>query len=44
MKVVVAKLKAEVDKLDVVKLNAILVDLSKLSNEINNQVVKKNQA
>ena len=36
MKVVVAKLKAEVDKLDVVKLNAILVDLSKLSNEINN--------
>ena len=44
MKVVVAKLKAEVDKLDVVKLNAILVDLSKLRNEINNQVVKKNQA
>ena len=36
MKVVVAKLKAEVYKLDVVKLNAILVDLSKLSNEINN--------
>ena len=36
MKVVVAKLKGEVDKLDVVKLNAILVDLSKLSNEINN--------
>ena len=36
-----ASLKAEIDKLDVDKLKAASVDLSKLSNVVNNEVVKK---
>ena len=36
-----ASLKAEVDKIDVDKLKAVPVDLSKLSNVVNNDVVKK---
>ena len=36
-----ACLKAEVDKLDIDKLNIALVVLSKLSNVVNNEVVKK---
>ena len=36
-----AKLKAEVDKIDVDKLKTVPVDLSKLSNVVNNEVVKK---
>ena len=35
-----AKLKAEVDKIDVVKLKTVSVDSSKLSNIVNNDVVK----
>ena len=34
-------LKAEVDKIDVEKLKAVPIDLSKLSNVVNNEVVKK---
>ena len=34
-------LKAEIDKIDVGKLKAVLVDLSKLSNVVNNEVVTK---
>ena len=33
-------LKAEIDKIDVGKLNTVSVDLSKLSNIVNNEVVK----
>ena len=36
-----ASLKAEVDKIDVEKLKTVPVDLSKLSNAVNNDVVKK---
>ena len=36
-----ANLKTEVDKLDVDKLTTVPVDLSKLSNVVNNDVVKK---
>ena len=36
-----ASLKAETDKIDVGKLKAVPVDLSKLSNVANNDVVKK---
>ena len=36
-----ANLKAEVDKIDVDKLKTVPVDLSKLSNAVNNDVVKK---
>ena len=36
-----AKLKAEVDKIAIDKLKAVPVDLSKLSNAVNNKVVKK---
>ena len=36
-----AGLKAEVDKIDVGKLKTVPVDLSKLSNVVNNDVVKK---
>ena len=36
-----AKLKAEKDKIDVDKLKTVPVDLSKLSNIVNNEVVKK---
>ena len=36
-----ASLKAETDKIDVDKLKAVPVDLSKLSNVANNDVVKK---
>ena len=34
-------LKAEVDKIDIDKLKAIPVDLSKLSNAVSNEVVKE---
>ena len=37
-----AKLKAGVDKVAIDKLKAVPVDLSKLSNAVNNKVVKKN--
>ena len=37
-----ASLKAKVDKIDVDKLKTVPVDLSKLSNVVNNYVVKKN--
>ena len=36
-----AALKTEVDKIDVDKLNTVPVDLAKLSNVVNNDVVKK---
>ena len=36
-----ASLKAEVDKIDIGKLKTVPVDLSKLSNVVNNNVVKK---
>ena len=36
-----ANLKAEVDKVDVDKLKTVPVDLSKLSNTVNNDVVQK---
>ena len=36
-----ASLKAEIDKIDVDKLKIVPVDLSKLSNVVNNDVVKK---
>ena len=36
-----ANLKTEVDKLDIDKLVPVLVDLSKLSNVLRNEVVKK---
>ena len=36
-----AKLKAEVDKIDVGKLKAAPVDLAKLSDVVNNEVVEK---
>ena len=36
-----ASLKTEVDKIDVGKLKTVPVDLSKLSNVVNNKVVKK---
>ena len=36
-----ASLKAEIDKIDVEKLKTVPIDLSKLSNVINNDVVKK---
>ena len=35
-------MKSKVDQLDVVKLVPVLVDLSKLSDVIKNEVVKKN--
>ena len=34
-------LKAEIDKIDVGKLKAVPIDLSKLSNVVNNDVAKK---
>ena len=34
-------LKAEVDKIDIDKLITVLIDLSKLSNVVKNEVVKK---
>ena len=37
-----ASLKAEVEKIDVGKLKTVPVDLSKLSNVVSNDVVKKN--
>ena len=36
-----ASLKAEIDKIDEKKLKAVPADLSKLSNVVNNEVVKK---
>ena len=36
-----AKLKAEVDKIGLVKLKTVPVDLSKLSNVVNNEITKK---
>ena len=38
----VASLKTEIDKLDIDKLVPVSVDLSKLSNVVKNDVVKKN--
>ena len=37
-----ANLKTEVDKIDVDKLKTVPVDLSKLSNVVRNEVVKRN--
>ena len=42
LKTNLANLKTEVDKLDIDKLATVPVDLSKLSNVVNNDVVKKN--
>ena len=42
LKTNLANLKTEVDKLDTDKLKTIPVDLSKLSNVVKNEVVKKN--
>ena len=36
-----SNLKAEIDKIDVEKLKTVLVDLSKLSHVVNNDIVKK---
>ena len=41
LKTNVASLKTEVDKLDIDKLVPVLVDLSKLSDAVKNDVVKK---
>ena len=41
MPIGLSSLKSEVDKLDVDKLVLVLVDLSKLSNVVKNNVVKK---
>ena len=41
LKTNLANLKTEVDKLDIDKLATVLVDLSKLSNVVKNDVVKK---
>ena len=41
LKTNLANLKAKVDKLDVDKLTPVLVDLSKLSDVVKNDVVKK---
>ena len=41
LKTNVANLKTEVDKLDIGKLATVPVDLSKLSNVVKNEVVKK---
>ena len=41
LKSYLAKLKAEVDKIDIDKLETVPVDLSKLNNVVNNEVVKK---
>ena len=38
-----ANLKAEIDEIDVDKLKTVSVDLSKLSNVVNNDVVKKTE-
>ena len=35
------QIKAEVDKIDIEKLNKVPLDLSKLSNVVNNKVIKK---
>ena len=35
------QIKAEADKIDIEKLNKVPVDLSKLSNVVNNKVIKK---
>ena len=42
LKSTLAKLKAELDKTYVDKLNTVTVDLSKQSDEVNNEVVTKN--
>ena len=42
LKTNLANLKTEVDKLDIDKLATVPVDLSKLSNVVKNDVVKKN--
>ena len=36
-----ASIKAKIDKIDIGKLKDVFVDLSKLSNVVNNAVVKK---
>ena len=42
LKTNLASLKTEVDKLDIDKLIPVFVDLSKLSDVVKNDVVKKN--
>ena len=42
LKTNLANLKTEVDKLDIDKLVPVLTDLSKLSNIVKNDVIKKN--
>ena len=42
LKTNLANLKTEVDKLDTDKLKTVPIDLSKLSNAVKNEVVKKN--
>ena len=42
LKLYLANLKVEVDKTDVDKLKTVPVDLSKLSNVVNNDVARKN--
>ena len=42
LKTKIANLKSEVDKLDIDKLITIPADLSKLSNAVKNDVIKKN--
>ena len=42
LKLYLANLKAEVDKIDVDKLKTVPADLSKLSNVVNSYVVRKN--
>ena len=42
LKLYLANLKVEVDKIDVDKLKTVPVDLSKLSNVVNNDVARKN--
>ena len=39
----ISNLKTEVDKLDIGKLKTVPVDLSKLSNEVKNDVIKKTE-
>ena len=41
LKINLANLKTEVDKLDIDKLAPVPVDLSKLSNAVKNEVIKK---
>ena len=44
LKLNIASLKPEVDKVDIDKLTPVSNDLAKISNIVNNNVVKKNQS